>query len=76
MLPDEIVQFATLGFWKALVGVQYPWERLGWSSLAIDFGWWCGHYLGHKVDFLWQFHKLHHSVKEMGFAAHLRFHWM
>src|SRR5690606_27539274 len=21
-------------------------------------------------------HKVHHSVKEMGFAAHLRFHWM
>jgi sterol desaturase/sphingolipid hydroxylase (fatty acid hydroxylase superfamily) len=25
---------------------------------------------------MWEFHKVHHSVKEMGFAAHLRFHWM
>ena len=25
---------------------------------------------------LWEFHKVHHSVKQMGFAAHLRFHWM
>ena len=30
----------------------------------------------HKYNFLWKFHKVHHSVKEMGFAAHLRYHWM
>ena len=34
------------------------------------------HRLLHRVPALWEFHKLHHSVKEMGFAAHLRFHWM
>lgn len=34
------------------------------------------HRLLHKVPFLWSFHKVHHSVQEMGFAAHLRFHWM
>ncbi|MDX1409034.1 MAG: sterol desaturase family protein, partial [Saprospiraceae bacterium] len=27
-------------------------------------------------DRLWEFHKVHHSVEQMGFAAHLRFHWM
>ena len=30
----------------------------------------------HKSDKLWEFHKVHHSVEEMGFAAHLRYHWM
>ncbi len=30
----------------------------------------------HRYEFLWRFHKVHHSVKEMGFAAHLRYHWM
>ena len=34
------------------------------------------HRLLHKVPKLWEFHKVHHSVQEMGFAAHLRFHWM
>jgi len=34
------------------------------------------HRLLHRSDFLWQFHQVHHSVKQMGFAAHLRFHWM
>ncbi len=30
------------------------------------------HLLGHKVPILWEFHKVHHSVEQMGFAAHLR----
>ncbi len=34
------------------------------------------HRLLHRFDTLWEFHKVHHSVKQMGFAAHLRFHWM
>ena len=25
---------------------------------------------------MWEFHKVHHSVGQMGFAAHLRYHWM
>lgn len=41
-----------------------------------DFVQWWIHRLLHRVPFLWEFHKVHHSVKEMGFAAHLRFHWM
>jgi sterol desaturase/sphingolipid hydroxylase (fatty acid hydroxylase superfamily) len=30
----------------------------------------------HRVPLFWNFHKVHHSVKQMGFAAHLRYHWM
>jgi sterol desaturase/sphingolipid hydroxylase (fatty acid hydroxylase superfamily) len=37
---------------------------------------WFTHILLHRYPFLWQFHKVHHSVAEMGFAAHLRYHWM
>ena len=41
-----------------------------------DFVHWNVHRLLHRVPFLWEFHKVHHSVEQMGFAAHLRFHWM
>lgn len=41
-----------------------------------DFIQWNVHRLLHRVPFLWEFHKVHHSVKQMGFAAHLRYHWM
>ena len=44
--------------------------------IVVDFTQWWTHRLLHRVDFLWNFHKVHHSVKEMGFAAHLRYHWM
>ena len=44
--------------------------------IIIDFVQWYTHTLLHKYKFLWNFHKVHHSVKEMGFAAHLRYHWM
>lgn len=52
-----------------------------WGVLLVgfvvrDFVQWWVHRLLHRVDFLWQFHKVHHSVEQMGFAAHLRFHWM
>ena len=44
--------------------------------IIADFVQWNTHILLHRVPFLWNFHKVHHSVKEMGFAAHLRYHWM
>lgn len=44
--------------------------------VIADFIQWNVHRWLHKVPALWEFHKVHHSVKEMGFAAHLRFHWM
>ena len=44
--------------------------------IISDFVQWNTHRLLHKVPFLWNFHKVHHSVKQMGFAAHLRYHWM
>ena len=44
--------------------------------LVSDFVQWNTHRLLHRFEFFWNFHKVHHSVKEMGFAAHLRYHWM
>jgi sterol desaturase/sphingolipid hydroxylase (fatty acid hydroxylase superfamily) len=44
--------------------------------IVSDFVQWNTHRLLHRVPVLWNFHKVHHSVKEMGFAAHLRYHWM
>ncbi|MDC8005831.1 sterol desaturase family protein [Aureisphaera galaxeae] len=52
------------------------WAQLLVFFIVLDFVQWFTHILLHKYPFLWQFHKVHHSVKEMGFAAHLRYHWM
>jgi len=52
------------------------WLQLLVFFVILDFVQWFTHTLLHKYSFLWKFHKVHHSVKEMGFAAHLRYHWM
>lgn len=52
------------------------WSQLLVFFIILDFVQWFTHVLLHRYEFLWRFHKVHHSVKEMGFAAHLRYHWM
>ena len=44
--------------------------------IVSDFVQWNTHRLLHRYEFFWNFHKVHHSVKQMGFASHLRYHWM
>jgi sterol desaturase/sphingolipid hydroxylase (fatty acid hydroxylase superfamily) len=63
-----------------LVAIQIDswsvWAQLLLMFVLNDFIQWNIHRLLHHTPRLWEFHKVHHSVKEMGFAAHLRFHWM
>ena len=59
----------------ALEVAALPW----WAQLALmfvlrDFIQYWIHRLLHAVPWLWRFHKVHHSIREMGFAGHLRFH--
>ncbi|WP_394748699.1 sterol desaturase family protein [Spongiimicrobium salis] len=62
----------------ALINISdWPmWGQLLIFFIVLDFVQWFTHVLLHRYPFLWQFHQVHHSVKEMGFAAHLRYHWM
>jgi sterol desaturase/sphingolipid hydroxylase (fatty acid hydroxylase superfamily) len=52
------------------------WSQLLIMFLVADFIQWNVHVQLHKRNWLWKFHKVHHSVKEMGFAAQFRFHFM
>ena len=44
--------------------------------VVADFIQWNIHRQLHRRSWLWEFHKVHHSVKEMGFAAQFRFHFV
>lgn len=44
------------------------------SILALDFGYWLAHYVFHKVPWMWEFHKVHHSAEVMTPATELRQH--
>ncbi len=58
------------------IGSWPVWAQLLTLFVLRDFIHWNVHRLLHRVPFLWEFHKVHHSVIQMGFAAHLRYHWM
>ncbi|WP_124981338.1 sterol desaturase family protein [Nonlabens xiamenensis] len=83
-LSDVVVELfndglASIGI-ENIVAVQvdqWPiWLQLLTMFVIADFIQWNIHRLLHRVSWLWEFHKVHHSVKEMGFAAQFRFHFM
>ena len=73
-----------LDAWRGLGARPFVLLNLsGWPTLVQlvfyfflkDFVQWNIHRLLHKVPWLWRFHQVHHSVREMGFSAHLRYHF-
>lgn len=50
------------------------WAQLAVAFVATDFLQWCIHNLLHRVPFLWRFHRVHHSIRDMDFLGSLRFH--
>ena len=42
--------------------------------LISDFIGWFDHWVRHKVPFLWEFHKIHHSPRELNFFTNMRLH--
>jgi sterol desaturase/sphingolipid hydroxylase (fatty acid hydroxylase superfamily) len=55
---------------------SWPW----WAQfvallVSIDFVKWSIHNLLHRVPWLWEFHKVHHSIVELDWIGDWRFHW-
>ncbi len=76
-LTLEISRKIGLGdLWFVHLNNLPTWAQLLIYFIIIDFTHYLVHRMLHKIPWLWSFHKVHHSVKEMGFAAHLRYHWM
>ncbi len=44
--------------------------------LLKDFLEWIIHILLHRIPWLWEFHKLHHSIEHLDWVGNFRFHWM
>ena len=74
---NDLLSFVGIQNLLAFEVMQWPvWAHLLIGFLVRDFVQWWVHRLLHRVPALWEFHKVHHSVEQMGFAAHLRYHWM
>ncbi len=58
------------------IGNLPRWLQLIFIFVLRDFMQWNIHRMYHHVNWMWEFHKVHHSTEQMGFAALLRYHWM
>ncbi len=59
-----------------LLANQALWLQFLVLFIVRDFLEWCIHNLLHRVPWLWEFHKLHHSIEELDWIGNFRFHWM
>ncbi|HMB67695.1 MAG TPA: sterol desaturase family protein [bacterium] len=59
----------------ALVGDQPFWVQLVVFFVLKDFVEWNIHVMLHRTPWLWEFHKLHHSIRELDWIGNFRFHW-
>lgn len=56
------------GSWPQLIGFTI------WMTLVWDFAATWAHYLKHRIPFLWEFHKVHHSAAVLGPLTAMRRH--
>lgn len=52
------------------------WVQFVVFLVVKDFLEWCVHNLLHRVPWLWELHKLHHSIVDLDWIGNMRFHWM
>jgi sterol desaturase/sphingolipid hydroxylase (fatty acid hydroxylase superfamily) len=60
----------------SLLGRAPFWTQFLLWFLLLDFLQWCIHNLLHRVSWLWEFHKVHHSIVELDWIGNWRFHWV
>ena len=76
MFNDFLSLFGVTNIVAIKVHLFPVWIQFVIMFLIADFIQWNIHRLLHRHPRLWEFHKVHHSVEQMGFAAQFRFHWM
>lgn len=83
ILSYHVVGKTILGLLVSGFGPLAPTSMPGWLTatiltlalfVAYEFGYWLDHYLSHKVPFLWEFHKVHHSAEELSPLTNFRVH--
>jgi sterol desaturase/sphingolipid hydroxylase (fatty acid hydroxylase superfamily) len=64
-------QFSYLGLLRAMDNHPFKWVI---TFLLYDFAIYAWHVANHKYEFLWRFHKVHHSDKSFNASTGFRFH--
>lgn len=83
-----VVSSHAIGGWtaEALAGALGPRRATSWDPrltqaivtvclfLAYELAYWCDHALSHRVPFLWEFHKVHHTAERLSPLTNARVH--
>jgi len=64
-VPESLALMATTPLWLQFI----------LFFILKDFIEWNIHRLLHTTPWLWEFHKLHHSIEELDWIGNFRFHW-
>lgn len=68
------LQFTTLNLSIDLKNLEI-WIQFAIFFLVMDFISFLYHYLSHRGGFLWETHKIHHSITELSFISAFRHSW-
>lgn len=52
------------------------WLQFGVFLVLSDFIQWATHICLHRLPWLWEFHKVHHAIPRLDWAANFHFHWV
>ena len=74
---DRALDLAHLKEWVYLGAISGKpfWLQFFVLLFAMDFAQWCIHNLLHRVGWLWEFHKVHHSIVDLDWIGNWRIHW-
>ncbi len=64
--PEDINLLNTQSFWIQFIVLLIVHDLIEWLV----------HNGLHRIPFLWEFHKVHHSIHDMDWVGNFRFHWM
>ncbi|MEQ8765069.1 MAG: sterol desaturase family protein [Planctomycetota bacterium] len=77
---SRLLSWAAPGF-ERLEAIRFVAEQPLWLQFVVffllkDILEWGVHNLLHRVPWLWAFHKVHHSIRDLDWIGSFRFHWM
>jgi len=68
-------QHAAANGWGLFYMVDLPlWLEFTLAIIILDWAVWFQHLVTHKIPFLWRFHRVHHSDRDLDVSSAIRFH--
>jgi len=68
-------QHVTANGWGLFNMIELPlWLEMFLIVVILDWAIWFQHLITHKIPFLWRFHRVHHSDRDLDVSSGFRFH--